>query len=149
MLIASAGTVKIIRASRFAVPQLTNPEIEDIERTLGHKLPRLYHTLLFHLGFGQVGPNAEIYHPLAIRDLYAPFIDDPGELFNPYFPFGCQHIKQELWVIDAEAEKAASIWHETVPGDWPDEEWLPYEDWIPKYLLDPQVPGTGGEFSRS
>lgn len=120
------------------MPALTNPEIEAIEQTLGQKLPGLYHRLLFELGPGTVGSTAEIYHPLAVSSLYEPFFDDPSQLFNPYCPFGCHNTKQELWVIDATAEKAASIWHETVPDDWPEEEWLPYESWIGRYL-EPEV----------
>jgi hypothetical protein len=116
------------------MPILTNFEIEDIERALGLKLPGLYHRLLFELGPGPFGLAAEIYHPLAVREFYGPFFDDPRQLFNPYFPFGCQNVKQELWIIDASVEKAASIWHETVPDDWPEEEWLPYETWIERYL---------------
>ena len=70
------------------MPKLTNPEIEDIERAFGHELPGLYHRLLFELGFGLLGPNAEIFHPLAVRELDEPFFDGPGQLFNRYFPFG-------------------------------------------------------------
>ena len=122
------------------MPPLTNPDILDIERLLGHKLPGLYHRLLFELGPGLVGGVAEIYHPLQIRDLYETFFDDPRQLFSPYFPFGCQSHKQEVWVIDASTEKAASIWHEIVPDDWPDEEWLPYESWVKRYL-EPEIQG--------
>jgi hypothetical protein len=116
------------------MPPLSNPEIHDIERNLGHKLPGLYHRLLFEIGPGRFGTAAEIYHPLTVRELYEPFFDDPGQLFRQYFPFGCQNKLQELWIIDAAAEKAASIWHETVPDDWSEEEWLPYESWIERYL---------------
>ncbi len=117
---------------------LTNPVIEEIERTLGHKLPGLYHRLLFELGPGPVSSDSAIYHPLEVCELYGSFFDD-SRLFNPYFPFGYQSQTQEMWVIDASAEKAASIWHETVPDDWPEEEWLPYEIWIERYL-EPLVP---------
>ena len=113
---------------------LTNPEIDEIEKSLGHKLPGLYRRLLFEMGPGPVGSHAEIYHPLVVRDLYEAFFDDPAQLFNPYFPIGCQNQTQELWVIDASIENAASIWHETIPDDWPDEEWLPYETWVERYL---------------
>jgi hypothetical protein len=116
------------------MPPLTNPEIEDIEHTLGHELPGLYHRLLFELGPGPIGNAGKIYHPLAVRELYEPFFDDPSQLFHPYFPFGCDNKAQELWVIDASIEQAASIWHETVPDAWPDEEWLPYDSWIERYL---------------
>lgn len=113
---------------------LSNSEIEAIEQTLGHKLPGLYHRVLFEIEPGGFGREAEIYHPLAVRELYEPFFDDPTQLFKLYFPFGCQKVKQELWIVDALAEKAASIWHEIIPDDWPDEEWLPYDRWIDRYL---------------
>lgn len=116
------------------MPPHSNPEIEAIAEELGRKLPGLYHRLLFEIGPGPFGRNAEIYHPLSVRKLFEPFFDDPNQLFSPFFPFGCQNVKQELWIIDAAAEAAASIWHETVPDDWPDEDWLPYEDWILRYL---------------
>jgi hypothetical protein len=41
---------------------------------------------------------------------------------------------QEMWVIDFQAETAASISHETVPEDWPNEEWLICEAWEEQYL---------------
>jgi len=129
-----------VRPSEVARP-LTNAEIEEIEGLLGHKLPGLYHRLLFEIGHGRITAEAEIYHPSVIRELYEPFFDDPGQLFNPYFPFGCQNRKQELWVINAATETAASIWHETVPDNWPEEEWLSYEHWIAKYL-EPEVAGS-------
>jgi hypothetical protein len=121
-------------SGELSVPKLTNAEIDDIERTLGHTLPGLYRKLLVELGYGGFGLAAEIYHPSRVRELYEPFFDDPTQLFHPYFPFGCQNKKQEMWVIDASAERAASIWHETVPDDWAEEEWLPYEQWIEEYL---------------
>lgn len=118
--------------------KLTNPEIDQFEHALGHQLPGLYRTLLFELGHGKIGSAAEIYHPLNVRDLYEPFFDNPEQLFRVYFPFGCQNTKQELWVIDVLAERAATIWHETVPDDWPEEKWLEYDQWILTYL-EPEV----------
>lgn len=116
------------------MPPLSNSEIDVIETALGSPLPGLYRRLLAELGPGPVGENAEIYHPIIVRELYESFFDDPEQLFNSYFPFGCDNRKQELWVIDAATERAAAIWHETVPDDWPDEEWLPYESWVERYL---------------
>jgi len=69
-----------------------------------------------------------------VRGLYAQFFEDASVLFAPYFPFGCDNNTQDLWVIDAASEKAASISHDVHPDDWPDEEWLTYEDWIARYL---------------
>ena len=114
--------------------KLTNPEIEALERILGHRLPGLYHKLLVEIGYGHLSENAELYHPLAIRELYESFFDTPSDLFIRYFPFGCQHRKQELWVIDVAKELASSIWHETVTDDWPEEEWLPYDRWVTMHL---------------
>lgn len=129
---------------------LKNVEIEEIEKELGLKLPSLYHRLLAELGYGRLGP-LEIYHPSQIRDLYESFFDDPGQLFRAYFPFGCHNELQEIWVIDVTSEKAASIWHETVPDDWPEEQWLVSEKWIEK-CLEPELAsarfGTRNEEQR-
>ena len=119
---------------------LTNPEIDSLEQELGCTLPGLYRKLLVEQGYGTFG-EAEVYHPAEVRKLYESFFDDPAQLFHPYFPFGCQNYKQELWVIDAAAERAASIWHETVTDDWPDEEWLEYDEWVSVHL-DTEIPGT-------
>ncbi|MGP0064965.1 MAG: hypothetical protein ACLQGP_15375 [Isosphaeraceae bacterium] len=116
------------------MPELTNSEVDLAERALGVKLPGLYRKLLVELGPGRIGSSAELYHPLEIRGLYEPFFDDSGQLFHPYFPFGCDDGKQEIWVIDSATERAASIWHETVPEAWPDQEWLEYEEWVIRHL---------------
>ena len=116
---------------------LSNAEINAIERTLNIKLPGLYRKLLVEVGCGLVGVDAEIYHPLNVRDLYEAFFDDPGQLFSPYFPFGCQKRQQVMWIIDAARELAATIWHETVPDDWPEEPWLEYDEWI-RVFLEPE-----------
>lgn len=116
------------------MPTMSNMEIDEIERSHEMCLPGLYRRLLVEVGYGRVGPNAELYHPARIRELFETFFDDPSRLFHPYFPFGCRDDTQEVWVIDAEMELAASIWHETVPDDWPDEQWLPYEEWVRKHF---------------
>jgi hypothetical protein len=87
------------------------------------------------VGYGRHG-NCEIYHPTAVRGLYEPFFDNPAELFAPYFPFGCDNLRQDLWIIDAAAERATSVWHETVPDDWREERWLPYDEWQRKYIAN-------------
>jgi len=117
---------------------MTNPEIDLVEQSLGVTLPGLYRKLLNEIGPGRIGSSAELYDPLQVRELYEPFFDDPSLLFHPYFPFGCDNGKQELWVIDSANEFAASIGHETVPDAWPDEEWLAYEEWVQRHL-DPAV----------
>jgi len=127
--------------------KLTNQEIAEIEKALGLPLPGLYRKLLSEVGYGRYGQRLdckwnttkELYHPSVVRDLYASFFDDPALLFHPYFPFGCNNEKQELWIIDSVAERAASIWHETVPDDWPEEEWLGYDNWVERFFNDETV----------
>lgn len=122
--------------------QLSHDELNEIECALGVKLPGFYRELLTRIGhgrFGQKGGTAlnttrEIYHPTAVRELYEPFFDDAGLLFAPYFPFGCNNETQELWIIDDSLKRAASIWHETVPDDWSEEEWLPFDVWELRFL---------------
>src|SRR5438874_2326425 len=106
------GRSAALRYAAEAPPMsaLSNSEIDAIERELGMTLPGLYHRLLFEIGPGKFG-DVQIYHPNEVRELYEPFFDDPRQLFSPYFPFGCHNRKQELWVIDAASETAASIWH--------------------------------------
>lgn len=112
---------------------MTPAEIDAAEAEIGVRLPTLYRHLLAEVGHGRRGA-VDIYHPAAVRELYEPFFDDPAQLFGPYFPFGCDNHLQEVWVIDAAAERAASIWHETVPDDWPEEKWLTYDEWRRQYL---------------
>jgi SMI1-KNR4 cell-wall len=124
--------------------KLRNENIAEIERSLGTRLPGLYRKLLVEIGFGRYGQKddckwnttRELYHPSAVRDLYTDFFDDPHVLFSPYFPFGCNNETQDLWIIDAAAEKAASIPHDTHPDDWPEMEWLTYETWIERFFDD-------------
>ena len=118
--------------------KISNNKIDRIEKTHNFTLPGLYRKLLIEMGFGEFGvdKSKDIYHPSEIRELYESFFDDPEELFNIYFPFGCDNETQELWIIDVKQEKAASIWHETVPEDWEDESWLTYENWVINFLPD-------------
>jgi hypothetical protein len=117
------------------MPMMTTAEIDAAEAEIGVRLPSFYRQLLTEVGHGRHG-DREIYHPSLVRKLYEPFFDDPAHLFAPYFPFGCDNHLQELWIIDASAERAASIWHETVPDDWPEETWLPYDNWRKQYLSE-------------
>lgn len=100
---------------------LTNPQIDDLEKCLGVSFPGLYRKLLVEIGHGIMPTGRQIYHPAEIRPLYESFFEDPSQLFNPYFPFGCDNRRKEVWIIDSNRELAASISHETVPDDWPDE----------------------------
>ena len=113
---------------------LTDPQINVLEKSLGAIPPGLYRKLLVEMGHGTTSSGKQIYHPTEIRPLYEPFFEDPSQIFNPYVPFGCDNQRQEVWVIDSDRELAASIWHETVPDDWPDESWLDYADWVMKYI---------------
>ena len=114
--------------------KLSESEIDDLERTLGLRVPGLYRKLLIELGWGAMANRCEVYHPSHVWQLYEPFFDDPTQLFTLYFPFGCNNVKQEVWVIDSPRELAASIWHETVPDDWPEERWLQYDEWVTENL---------------
>ncbi|SHH10593.1 SMI1/KNR4 family protein [Massilia sp. CF038] len=109
--------------------KLTNPEIDAIESDLGFQLPGLYRKLLIEIGHGECD-GFEIYHPREISGLYEHHFDNPADLFRSYFPFGCNNRMQEICLIDPSREVAASIWHETHPDDYPDERWLPYEQWM-------------------
>ena len=113
--------------------RISNPEISKIVESLGHELPGLYRKLLVEEGFGETG-DVRIYHPAEIEEIYKHHFDDPKDLFRRWFPFGCNERRQEIWVIDPRSETTASIWHETNPNDYDDEEWLPYEEWICRYL---------------
>jgi hypothetical protein len=120
--------------NRQTMNTLTNSQIDRLEKTLGIILPGLYRKLLIETGYGKTPFDRQLYHPMEIRPLYESFFHDSSQLFNPYFPFGCDNNGQELWVIDNNRELAASISHEAVPEDWPDELWLDYADWIDKYI---------------
>jgi hypothetical protein len=130
-------------AEAFPMPALSKSEIDLIEREIGATLPGLYRRLLSEFGPGEFG-DLKIYHPIEIRRLYEPFFDDHRQLFNPYFPFGCHNGHQELWIIDASSERAATVWHETVPDDWGQEDWLSYDNWIQRYLA-PQSGSFGSQ----
>jgi hypothetical protein len=117
---------------------LTPTEIDAVVAAVGVPLPNLYRQLLAEIGPGRFG-DRELYHPAAVRDLYEPYFDDPAQLFAPYFPFGCDNRLQEIWVIDAARGMVASIWHETLPDDWPDEPWLPCDEWRRQYLPTPEA----------
>ena len=112
---------------------LVASEILEIEKELGQQLPKLYIDILTRYGFGISDEKTEIYHPREVRELYESFFDDPRQLFHPYFPFGCNNRTQVIWIIDNSTGKTAVIWHETVPDDWPEEDWLSPEDWLVRY----------------
>ena len=108
--------------------RLTQEQIAALEEQMGVRLPQLYRELLHDFGHGVYGTR-EIYHPEMVEELYEPFFEDAELLFAPFFPCGCDNETQEIWVIDAGRELAASISHETHPDDWAEESWLPYGEW--------------------
>jgi len=116
------------------MPVLSETEIDEFERSINARLPTLYRSLLQEVGAGKYGGHSEIYHPDEIYALFEQFFDAPEQIFQPYYPFGGDDLDQVVWVIDARTERAATIWHETVPDDWPEEEWLPYDEWRRNYL---------------
>ena len=107
---------------------LTNIEIDEIEDALGREIPRFYRKLLVEVGFGESG-DVELYHPKEVDELYEFKFDDDELLYKKYFPFGCNNRTQEIWIIDIEQDKVASIYHETHEDDWPQEDWKEYELW--------------------
>jgi hypothetical protein len=113
---------------------ISNSDIDLIESRMRVRIPGLYRKLLVEVGYGRIDEGHEIYHPEHIREDWESFFDKPSELFARYFPFGFSPRLQEVWIIRPLDERAASIWHETVPDDWDEEEWLTYEEWITKYL---------------
>jgi hypothetical protein len=112
---------------------MTPSELDAAEAALGVPLPAFYRQLLAEVGHGAHG-RCELYHPAGIRDLYEPFFDNPADLFAPYFPIGCDNARQEVWVIDTNTGRVASIWHETVPEDWAEESWLDCAEWRSRYF---------------
>lgn len=107
----------------------SNPELDTIENEMAYVLPGLYRKLLVEIGSGE-HDDIEIYDPLQIKALYQFHFEDSEELFNKYFPFGCNNRTQEIWLIRMGDESVASIWHETHPDDYPDEHWVAYEEWL-------------------
>ena len=110
------------------MPALSFAEVDLAEHSLGVELPGLYRRLLT-----EIGPGASTRRPastLAGSRALRPVLRRPVAIVPSLLPFGCHHGKQEMWIIDAAAERAASIWHETVPDDWPEEEWLEYDEWV-------------------
>jgi hypothetical protein len=100
----------------------TLEELTAFESQNDVALPQpLRHFLLSH-GAG-AHRNAMIYEPEKVQPLYAEFFDDPSELFRTYLPFGEHTAEQVMLVYRITDGKYASIWHETVPEDWPEEEW--------------------------
>ena len=111
-------------------------QIADFEAEVGHKFPTVYKQLLETIGYGSDAKNRYIvYKPTQIAADYEHHFEDAADLFNKYFPIGCNELKQEIWLADMETGMVASIWHETHPDDYPDEEWLTSDIWLHAYFL--------------
>ncbi len=102
------------------INRLSHSQIDACEKHLGYPLPQLYRRLLMGIGPGRHG-DAELYHPEDIAALYAHHFEAPDQLFEVYFPFGCNHLTQDIWLIRTLDMTVASIGHETHPDDYPDE----------------------------
>ena len=88
-------------------------------------LPPALREFLHAKGAGTYG-NVKIYQPEQVDGLYREFFDDPSELFTVYLPFGERTHEQEMLIYRITDNTYASIWHETVPDAWSEEDWLPF-----------------------
>ena len=109
---------------------VTKPaDIAALEASLGHPLPDVYRDLLTSVGFGRLDDGRTVYHPNEIADLYAHHFEGDDDLFNLYFPIGCDESEQTIWLVDVSLGKVATIYHDTHPDDYSDENWLPPQQW--------------------
>ncbi|WP_296269251.1 SMI1/KNR4 family protein [Pseudomonas sp. UBA6562] len=108
---------------------LSPQAIDSLEQQLGFPLPPFYRQLLSRFGPGR-RDDLELYHPQDIAALYAHHFEAPDQLFRMYFPFGCNHHTQEIWLIRMDDLKVASLWHEAHPDDYADESWVGGERWL-------------------
>lgn len=72
---------------------LTPLELDALEARLQRPIPAAYRELLTHTGAGEHG-DVQVYHPLEIEEAYQYHFEEPEELFNTYFPFGCNQRSQ-------------------------------------------------------
>ncbi len=108
---------------------LSSSELASLERDLGHPFPPIYRDLLRSLGNGRHSSDVTVYHPSEICELYSHHFESDGDLFNRYFPFGCNEAEQAIWLVDVRSGYVATIDHETHPDDYPDEGWLKSDEW--------------------
>jgi hypothetical protein len=103
-------------------------ELHAFETEHGVRIPSRLSAFLINRGPGIYG-EVEIHAPQDVLLRYHDFFDNPRDLITRYFPFGCNNRTQEMWVLDLSRSVAcvAKIWHETVPDDWAEEEWVPFE----------------------
>jgi hypothetical protein len=112
----------------------TNEQLNELEARGGFVLPGALRDFLVAEGAGRYG-NVEIYAPETVDALYRDFFDDPSELFRLYIPFGETKQEQEMLVYRVSDGTSAKIWHETVPDDWPEEDWAPFDNAALRQLL--------------
>ena len=117
--------------------KLSNPEIDNIEKALGYKLPGLYRKLLVEEGFG-ILPNgaSEIYDPKMITKLCEEFFSKQTKIFCPFVPFGSNRNFEKIWVINSLKESVANAPVHNKPYDLAKANlrWLSYYDWAEKYF---------------
>lgn len=109
---------------------LTSTEISSCEFAITHSLPGVYRDLLQRVGHGATDSGLIVYHPSEIYELYRHHFESAGELYLRYFPIGCDEAEQTIWLVDVASGRVASIWHETHPDDYPEEDWLEPDDWL-------------------
>lgn len=117
-------------------------EIDCISEDMGIVFPALYEKALREIGDGYFfsEPDSdgkqplEIYHPKSIQNLYEHHFDDPEDLFNRYLPFGCDNHRQDIWIIDITTSKVATIYHEILPNEWEQEDWVDFDTWWSKTI---------------
>ena len=110
------------------MPPYTREQIEAFEAANRVMIPDRLVRFLLSVGPGQFN-DVEVYRPEDVRGLYEDFFDNSGVLFARYLPFGCNNRKQEVWVLDVSVSpvRYSKICHETVPDDWPEERWMPFD----------------------
>lgn len=112
------------------VPPMSEERIREVEKQLGHTLPKFYRTLLSRFGHGRIAGPERIADPLEILAAYEFHFENPADLFTKYFPFGSDESDQTIWLIDMDTQLIATIWHETHPDDYPEEDWLSAGAWL-------------------
>lgn len=104
-------------------------DLAEIERELGRPLPRAYRRVLLTHGSGEIRPSLEVHAPGEIQERYADHFER-DELFEVYWPIGCNNDSQELYMLRVGTDEIATIFHEVHPDDYADETWVPSTKWV-------------------
>jgi hypothetical protein len=116
--------------------------LSQVEAELGIRLPDAHRTLLTVVGVGEFfiderGSALQVYDPAIVRETFASFMDDPGDLFRRFLPVAVDNVRQEIGVYLLERPQPDNFLvasHEYPPDDWPllaDEGYaLSLERWI-------------------